>query len=273
MASRDDRLEPSLRRIFGFRAVIRNVAPASTLERPTQQDKASRSVREHAPSRRPFGFGRRRIGSVAVAPVEAACSFISLALLRLLIAASAAFLSRMRHGNQLRTFGRILGTDSTRSFYFAVQQLSVLVVLRYQSLSPRSCRCPLPRISNSCGSYPSCMESTALEGFGRACGAVCAARWSKPRNSAPIRAISGCSRSCPTTCSRRPALVVVLHGCGQTAAGYDLGAGWSTLAKHYGFALLMPEQQPSQQRQRLLQLVQSGRHQRAAAAKPARSGR
>ena len=42
-----------------------------------------------------------------------------------------------------------------------------------------------------------------------------------------------------------PALVVVLHGCGQTAAGYDLGAGWSTLAKRYGFALLMPEQQLS----------------------------
>ena len=40
-------------------------------------------------------------------------------------------------------------------------------------------------------------------------------------------------------------LVVVLHGCGQTAAGYDLGAGWSTLAKHYGLALLMPEQQPA----------------------------
>jgi poly(hydroxyalkanoate) depolymerase family esterase len=39
------------------------------------------------------------------------------------------------------------------------------------------------------------------------------------------------------------ALVVVLHGCGQTAAGYDVGAGWSALAKHYGFALLMPEQQ------------------------------
>ncbi|MDO9061044.1 MAG: PHB depolymerase family esterase, partial [Bradyrhizobium sp.] len=42
-----------------------------------------------------------------------------------------------------------------------------------------------------------------------------------------------------------PALVVVLHGCGQTAAGYDLGAGWSTLARHYGFALLMPQQQSS----------------------------
>jgi poly(hydroxyalkanoate) depolymerase family esterase len=39
------------------------------------------------------------------------------------------------------------------------------------------------------------------------------------------------------------ALVVVLHGCGQSAAQYDLGAGWSMLARHYGFALLMPEQQ------------------------------
>jgi poly(hydroxyalkanoate) depolymerase family esterase len=49
----------------------------------------------------------------------------------------------------------------------------------------------------------------------------------------------------PENLQERPALVVVLHGCGQTAAGYDLGAGWSTLAKHFGFALLMPEQQAS----------------------------
>jgi poly(hydroxyalkanoate) depolymerase family esterase len=49
----------------------------------------------------------------------------------------------------------------------------------------------------------------------------------------------------PENLQQPPALVVVLHGCGQTAAGYDLGAGWSTLAKHYGFVLLMPEQQPS----------------------------
>jgi poly(hydroxyalkanoate) depolymerase family esterase len=49
----------------------------------------------------------------------------------------------------------------------------------------------------------------------------------------------------PENLQEPPALVVVLHGCGQTAAGYDLGAGWSTLAKHYGFALLMPEQQNS----------------------------
>jgi poly(hydroxyalkanoate) depolymerase family esterase len=49
----------------------------------------------------------------------------------------------------------------------------------------------------------------------------------------------------PENLQPAPALVVVLHGCGQTAAGYDLGAGWSTLAQHYGFALLMPEQQLS----------------------------
>jgi poly(hydroxyalkanoate) depolymerase family esterase len=47
----------------------------------------------------------------------------------------------------------------------------------------------------------------------------------------------------PAKLQQKPGLVVVLHGCGQTASGYDLGAGWSTLAEHYGFALLMPEQQ------------------------------
>ena len=38
-------------------------------------------------------------------------------------------------------------------------------------------------------------------------------------------------------------LVVVLHGCTQTAAAYDHGSGWSTLADRFGFALLFPEQQ------------------------------
>ena len=37
-------------------------------------------------------------------------------------------------------------------------------------------------------------------------------------------------------------LVVLLHGCGQTAGGYDLATGWSTLADRCGFALLAPEQ-------------------------------
>ncbi|MGD9478699.1 UNVERIFIED_ORG: PHB depolymerase family esterase (plasmid) [Roseateles sp. XES5] len=39
-----------------------------------------------------------------------------------------------------------------------------------------------------------------------------------------------------------PALVVVLHGCTQTAASYDAGSGWSALAEDYGFVVLFPEQ-------------------------------
>jgi len=38
-------------------------------------------------------------------------------------------------------------------------------------------------------------------------------------------------------------LVVVLHGCTQSAASYDHGSGWSQLAARHGFALLFPEQQ------------------------------
>ena len=46
----------------------------------------------------------------------------------------------------------------------------------------------------------------------------------------------------PARLSERPALVVVLHGCTQTAAGYDHGSGWSRLADRHGFVLLYPEQ-------------------------------
>ncbi len=38
-------------------------------------------------------------------------------------------------------------------------------------------------------------------------------------------------------------LVVVLHGCTQTADAYDHGAGWSDMAERHGFAVLFPEQQ------------------------------
>jgi feruloyl esterase len=47
----------------------------------------------------------------------------------------------------------------------------------------------------------------------------------------------------PAETEPSPALVVVLHGCTQTAASYDHGAGWSTLADRYGFLLLLPQQQ------------------------------
>src|SRR5215217_7426775 len=54
----------------------------------------------------------------------------------------------------------------------------------------------------------------------------------------------------PDDLARTPAVVVILHGCLQTAAGYDYGAGWSTLADRYGFALLLPEQQTTNNPQR-----------------------
>jgi poly(hydroxyalkanoate) depolymerase family esterase len=42
-----------------------------------------------------------------------------------------------------------------------------------------------------------------------------------------------------------PALVVALHGCGQTADDFDDGTGWSTLADRFGFIVIFPEQQAS----------------------------
>jgi poly(hydroxyalkanoate) depolymerase family esterase len=50
-------------------------------------------------------------------------------------------------------------------------------------------------------------------------------------------------RYLPKRTAISPAMIVVLHGCTQTAAGYDRGAGWSALADEYGFILLFPEQQ------------------------------
>ena len=49
----------------------------------------------------------------------------------------------------------------------------------------------------------------------------------------------------PAALPPRAPLVVVLHGCTQTAADYDYGSGWSSLADRHGFALLFPEQQRS----------------------------
>src|SRR5262245_44278963 len=66
----------------------------------------------------------------------------------------------------------------------------------------------------------------------------------------------------PPTLAESPALVVVLHGCTQTAAGYDLGAGWSTLADRYGFVLLFAEQQQSNNPNRCFNWFQTGDIQR-----------
>jgi len=91
-----------------------------------------------------------------------------------------------------------------------------------------------------------------INGFGSGLGDI--ARGLRPAAHSPLTEITGFGGNpgdlrmlsfVPAKLQHAPALVVVLHGCGQTAAGYDLGAGWSTLAERYGFALLMPEQQRS----------------------------
>ncbi|MQW86463.1 alpha/beta hydrolase family esterase [Sinorhizobium saheli] len=46
----------------------------------------------------------------------------------------------------------------------------------------------------------------------------------------------------PKNLAKRPALVVVLHGCTQMPTDYDACSGWSKLADKHGFALLYPQQ-------------------------------
>jgi poly(hydroxyalkanoate) depolymerase family esterase len=138
---------------------------------------------------------------------------------------------------------RILGIDSTRSFYFAVQQLSALGGLN-KSLA-KELPVSLAENVEFLRRLPKLNKVSGLGIFGRGLGQGL---------DSPLVEITGFGSNpgalrmfsyLPDHLQPAPALVVVLHGCGQTAAGYDLGAGWSTLASHYGFALLMPEQQTS----------------------------
>ncbi len=46
----------------------------------------------------------------------------------------------------------------------------------------------------------------------------------------------------PAQLPAKAPLVVVLHGCTQTAEGYEANAGWTRLADEAGFAVLYPEQ-------------------------------
>jgi poly(hydroxyalkanoate) depolymerase family esterase len=133
--------------------------------------------------------------------------------------------------------------ESTRSFYFAVQQLSVLdEVIRFLVKE-----LPLS-LAKNVEFLRRLQKVNKITGFGDF-GRNLTQNLRSPlvettgfgSNPGDIRMFS----FVPSNLQRPPALVVVLHGCGQTAAGYDLGAGWSTLAKHYGFALLMPEQHSS----------------------------
>jgi len=49
----------------------------------------------------------------------------------------------------------------------------------------------------------------------------------------------------PEHLPRGAPLVIALHGCTQTAADYDHGTGWSSLADKFGFAVVYPQQQPA----------------------------
>ncbi|MBV2185002.1 MAG: PHB depolymerase family esterase [Rhizobium sp.] len=49
----------------------------------------------------------------------------------------------------------------------------------------------------------------------------------------------------PPKARRGAPLVVVLHGCLQSADDFDKGSGWSSLARDNGFVLLYPEQRKS----------------------------
>ena len=46
----------------------------------------------------------------------------------------------------------------------------------------------------------------------------------------------------PASSGKRSPLIVVMHGCTQTADAYDRGAGWTKAADDCGFVLLFPEQ-------------------------------
>jgi poly(hydroxyalkanoate) depolymerase family esterase len=146
--------------------------------------------------------------------------------------------------NALGTFALNMGIGSTRSFYFAVQQLSVFGRVTKKSLAKE-----LPvSLANNVEFLRRLPKLNAINGFGDY------GRNLRPGPRSPLVETTGFGSNpggirmfsfVPDKLQYRPALVVVLHGCGQTAAGYDLGAGWSTMAKRYGFALLMPEQQMS----------------------------
>lgn len=64
--------------------------------------------------------------------------------------------------------------------------------------------------------------------------------------------------------SEKLPLVVVLHGCTQTASGYDHGSGWSELASANGFATLFAEQQRANNPNLCFNWFQPGDTRRAA---------
>jgi poly(hydroxyalkanoate) depolymerase family esterase len=136
----------------------------------------------------------------------------------------------------------ILGNDSTRPFYFAVQQLSVVGDVAKAVTPFRSSDLSLAQNVEFMRQISKLSGFNGLGAYGRSAVPTPLVEMNEfGTNPGALKMFTFVPGHLP----RASALVVVLHGCGQTAAGYNLGAGWSTLAKRYGFALLMPEQQAS----------------------------
>jgi poly(hydroxyalkanoate) depolymerase family esterase len=62
--------------------------------------------------------------------------------------------------------------------------------------------------------------------------------------------------------ARRRPLVVVLHGCTQTAESYDASSGWSELADRHDFLVLFPEQKRGNNHQSCFSWFEPGDTQR-----------
>jgi len=132
------------------------------------------------------------------------------------------------------------GIDSTRPFYFAVQRLSCHAEVNESFVME------LPvSLADNVDFFRRLPKLDRLPELGRSGRPEVGSRLVEVRDfgSNPGNLRMFCF--VPQQLQAARGLVVVLHGCGQTAAGYNHGAGWSTLAKHYGFALLLPEQQIS----------------------------
>jgi len=90
--------------------------------------------------------------------------------------------------------------------------------------------------------------------FQKRIGAAAAAGPARPDHASPLREISGFGSNpgnlrmfahVPAHIAPKPALVVALHGCTQSASAYALGSGWSDVGDQQGFVVIYPEQQSS----------------------------
>ena len=123
----------------------------------------------------------------------------------------------------------ILGNDSTRPFYFAVQQLSVFGD-ELKTTAPRSLQLSLAKNVEFLRHFPKLNGFNGLGTYGRSPPSAGRSPLVEIMEFGTNPGALKMFTFVPEQLQRAPALVVVLHGCGQTAAGYDFGAGWSTLA-------------------------------------------